>query len=368
MLQFATASPMPLRLLVKRPNSPLEEVDVAKPFVIIGRHAECDIVIPHESVSARHVYLQAIGNRIAAVDLFSRSGVDWGTEKFHGWLSKDHLVGILENKIRLKDDIWETGNDLKPPLSFRPRDEFREEYGVLPKVDLELLNTSAKGQKWPINRVMTLVGQDERCRITIVDKNVSRVHCSLVLLPSGLWVIDLSFKRGFLVNGQQCRCSLLADGSELQIGPYLLTPRYSIPPQEHQGAVQGTNESDADFLTRQNKIFKTERVGDTMIVVPIGDSQTYFYQDIHTEASRVKDAINRQGTKNVVIDFSQVEAIGHIMVESLVQFCRMGAASGKSALCGCNVSTYEMLKTTRMLQIWDHYQTRSDALQVVSMP
>ena len=32
---------------------------------------------------------------------------------------------------------------------------------MLPMVDLELLNTSQKGTKWPINRVVTLVGRDD---------------------------------------------------------------------------------------------------------------------------------------------------------------------------------------------------------------
>ena len=365
MLQFATAAPMPLRLHVKRPSSPLEEVEIAKPYAIIGRHAECDVVIPHEAVSARHVYLQAIGNRIAAVDLFSRSGVSWGPTVFRGWLSRDHVINVNENKIKLKDDHWDSGDGLTPPLKFRPRDEHRDEYGVLPKVDLELLNTSSKGQRWPINRVMTLVGQDERCRITIVDKLISRVHCSLLLLPSGLWVIDLSFKRAFKVDGQACRCSLLADGSELTLGPYVLTPRYEVP-LEQQTAREEPKPESADFVTKQNKIFRTEKIGDVLVIMPIGDSQSYFYQDIHIEASRVMESMKRQGTKHVVLDFSNAEAVGHIIVESLIQFCR--GATGKSALCGCTVATYEMLKTTKILQIWDHYQTRSDALQVVNMP
>lgn len=365
MLQFATAAPSPIRFHVKRPNLPLEEVEIAKPFAIIGRNAECDIVIPHESVSARHVYLQAIGNRIAAFDLFSRSGVSWGNSPFHGWFGRDHVLTVLDNKIRLQDEFWDAGNDLKSPLDFRPRDEHRPEYGQLPKVHLELLNTSSKGQRWPINRIITLVGRDERCRITIIDKLISRVHCSLLLLPSGLWVIDLSLKRGFQVNGQACRCSLLADGSELQLGPYVLTPRYEIPPIQIPPPVESDPES-GEFVTRQNKIFRTQRVGDTLVVMPLGDSQTYFYQNIHIEAGRVIESIARLGTKHVVIDFSEAEAVGHIIVESLVQFCR--AASGKAALCGCTVSTYEMLKTTKILQIWDHYRTRDEALQAVTLP
>jgi anti-anti-sigma regulatory factor len=268
--------------------------------------------------------------------------------------------------IELLPDHWVYDETLKPPLEFRPRDEQRPEYGPLPMVELELLNTQFQGKKWPINRVITLVGRDERCRITVMDDRISRVQCGLLLLPSGLWVIDLMGKGGIELNGQVCRCALLAAGAELSLGPYRLMAHY---PQVAPAAMlaQPFSQGNAnDFLTRPNRIFQTEFYHDTLIILPIGDSQTFFYQDIHVEASRIIDLLTQRGFNHVVIDFSRVEQTGHIALEALMSICR--AAPGRSALCSANVETYATLQASALSRLFDHYATRHDALQAVYLP
>jgi len=211
--------------------------------------------------------------------------------------------------------------------------------------------------------VVTLIGRDERCRITILDKKISRVHCSLLLLPSGLWVIDLTGRGEFTVNGQQASCMMISEGIELKLGPYLLTARYPdlvLPPTT---ATQPIESGEKEFLTQQNRIFRTRIFGETIVVLPQGDSQEFFYQDIHVEANRVVDVIKRRNIRHVVIDFSESETVGHILVESLSSFCR--SVPGKSALSSCTVATYEMLHMTKLFNIWPHYQTREEALQAV---
>lgn len=367
MLQYAAAVPVPLRIEVHRASTEdVETLDLEKPYAVIGRHPSCDIVIDDSGVSARHVYLQAIGQRMAAIDLFSTVGTNWEGAEFFGWLTNDHVVKIPGAEIKLLDPFWINDGTLKSPMDFRPRDGHRDEYGVLPKAELELLNTTAKGQKWPINRVVTLVGRDERCRITILNQGISRIHCSLLLLPSGLWVIDLAGRGGVSINGEQCQCAMLPDGAELKLGPYILAARYPEVASQQQPVQYVTKDGDSDFLTRQNRIFKTQIYGDTVVIFPLGDSQEFFYQDIHNEANRVLDVIKKRNVKHVVIEFSQSEAVGHIIVESLSSFCR--SVPGKSALCECSVATYELLKMTKLFNVWPHYQTRQDALQAVALP
>lgn len=363
MLQYAAAVPAPLRLEVTRAGAEPETVTLAKPFLLIGRDPSNDIVIPNNGVSSRHLYLQAIGSRIAAIDLNSRSGTEYHGENFSGWLSDENRIQIPGTELQLTDSFWVNDPTLQPPLEFRPRDQHRAEYGALPKVELELLNTSAKGKTWPINRVITLIGRDERCRITIVDKRIARTHCALLLLPSGLWVVDLSGRGEIQVNGQACRCMMIADGVELQIGPYLVTARYPEIPAPIAQAPVHSDSGEREFLTQHNRIFKTHIFGDTIVILPQGDSQEFFYQDIHVEANRVIDVIKRRKFQHVVIDFSQSETVGHILVESLCSFCR--SVPGKSALSACTVGTYEMLHMTKLFSIWPHYQTRQDAMQAV---
>lgn len=369
MLSYAAGVVSPLRIELTRQHSETETaepeiVEIAKPFAVIGRNHHCDVVIDHHAVSSKHIYLQAIGNRLAGIDLFSTSGTQWTGADYSGWLGPDHSVRIPGATLKISDAHWMVDPTLKAPLEFRPRDEQRDEYGQLPKVELELLNTSAKGKKWPINRTITLVGKDERCRITILDEKISRVHCSLLLLPSGLWIIDLTGKMAFTVQGQQCACALLAEAIEFQLGPYVFAAHYPEVSAQMYQAQSRPLPGESDFLTQHNRIIKTESYDKTVVILPVGDSQSYLYQDVHNEANRVIDLIKRRQIQHVVVDFSQSESVGHLIAESLVAICR--AVRGKAALCACSVETYEMLQRTKLFQIWPHYQTRQDAMQAVT--
>jgi hypothetical protein len=366
MLQYSAGVPIPLRISVRAPDGTSRQVEVAAPFALVGRGEGCDVRIPESTASFRHVYLQAIGHRVACIDLQSVTGIQFRGPDCHGWLSSEHVFEVGGWSLNLTDSLWTADETLKPPLDFRPRDEHRAEYGTLPIVDLELLNTSKKGERWPVNRIITLLGRDERCRITIKDERLSRAHCSLLLLPSGLWVIDLLGKGGIQVDGQPCRCMLLSEGHELKVGPYLLGARY---PQMHSGAESAagrTAGTGADFLTRHNRIFTVEIYHDTLIVMPLGDSQAFLFKDIQVEASRVMDVIKFHHFRHVVLDFSRAEMAGHILMESLSAFCK--AVPGKSALCGANAKTFQILKSNPLLRISDHYATRQDALQAVYLP
>jgi hypothetical protein len=119
-------------------------------------------------------------------------------------------------------------------------------------------------------------------------------------------------------------------------------------------------------LTRHNRIFGIEIYQDTLVVLPLGDSQAFYFKDIQIEASRVMDVIKFQKVRHVVIDFNRAEVAGHILVESLTSFCK--AVPGKSALCGANAKTFQMLRSSPLLRLWDHYASRQDALQAVHLP
>jgi pSer/pThr/pTyr-binding forkhead associated (FHA) protein len=363
LLTYAAAVPAPLTFLLRAGNGEETIHEVASSYAIIGRGEGCDIRLEEPTVSYRHAYVQAIGSCVACIDLMSATGIEWSGPPFSGWLTPQHTMLVGTTTIELQGEAWTWDDGLKPPLEFRPRDEQRPEYGVLPNVELELLNTPHKGTKWPINRVITLVGRDERCRITIVDERISRVQCALLLLPSGLWVIDLLGKGGIQVGGQTCRCALLTIGMEMTIGQYQLVAHYPQIAANQMQAHPFSQGDGADFLVRPNKIFQAEFYHDTLIIVPIGDSESFFFQDIHIEASRICDLITQRGFNHVVIDFSRLSRIGHLYIEGLMAICR--TSPGRAALCGANSTTYETLQIMPLGRLYHHYATRQEALQAV---
>lgn len=361
MLQYATATPLPLRFRVATAGQTEEIHTIDSSSAIFGRAEGCQILIPDQTVSQRHAYVQALGQHVAWIDLLSTSGLKHGGPPFAGWLSPDHTMQLGGATVQLLNDGWAVPSDLKGPLDFRPRDEQRAEYGLLPQVNLELLNTNNKGKRWPINRIITLMGRDDRCRITIVDQRIARVQCALLLLPSGLWVVDLFGQGGMKVNGQECPCALLSAGAELAIGPYLLSAHYPQVEVLAASAQAPEQAQVADFLTRPNKLFQTEFYYNTLIVVPVGDSRTFYYQDMHIEASRVIDLIKQYGYQNLVVDFSRCEQIGHMALEILMTMCR--STPGKAALCGAIGETLPVLQKSPIHRLYPHFPGRAEALQ-----
>jgi predicted component of type VI protein secretion system len=83
---------------------------------------------------------------------------------------------------------------------------------------------------WQMDRHLVLIGRSPACKIRIVESDVSRFHCSLVLTPSGVWVIDLLGQKGLFVNDEPVRCARLEDGDTLRVGRHALRARYETEP------------------------------------------------------------------------------------------------------------------------------------------
>jgi pSer/pThr/pTyr-binding forkhead associated (FHA) protein/anti-anti-sigma regulatory factor len=371
--RFVVGAARPIRLAVRRPDSRAPDVvEIDSPCAVIGRAPNCHICLPAEDVSYRHAYLQVVGGRIACIDLFSSGGIRWDGDNPGPWLSPQHRIQIGETWLQLFDDGWSYEPDLPSPLDYRPRSEQRPEFGVLPEVELELVNSASKGTRWPINRVITLVGRDERCRITCANDQISKVHCSLLLAPSGLWVVDLLGRDGVRVNGEQTPFGYLQDESELQVGKYIMRARYpqlaaaraaqAAPPP---AAASGTGRPSPAFLTRQHQVFPVEEAGDTLVVVPQGDIRDFFYQDIHLESNRVVHILQQYQFANVVVDYSQVKIVGSIVLDAVAAFCR--AARGGAAQCAADPEMLSILQTMNFTSIWPHYPTRDEAVQAVRL-
>src|SRR5690606_22139797 len=114
---------------------------------------------------------------------------------------------------------------------------------------------------------------------------------------------------------------------------------------------------------RPNRIFQTEFYHDTLVVLPLGDTQTFFYHDIHVEANRVVDLITQRGFSNVLVDFSRVERFGHLVLEGLLNICR--SAPKNAVLCCASTETFTALQISPLPRLYDHYSTRHDALQAL---
>jgi pSer/pThr/pTyr-binding forkhead associated (FHA) protein/anti-anti-sigma regulatory factor len=336
------------------------EVALDAPCAVIGRGPQAGVRFESDTVSYRHAYLQMIGDRICCFDLFGPNTLRWDDGGAHPWASVQRGMRIGDGRLELLDDGWSPGDASIPsPLDYKARDGLSRDYGLLPDVELRGMNAALEGQSWPVNRVITLVGRDERCRVTLADTGVSQAHCSLVLLPSGLWSVDLLGKGGTLVNGDPAGIAHLTEGTALQIGPYRFQVHYTSPPARLPPA----KAERASFLTKLHKIFCVEWDGDTLIVTPQGRARDFRYQDIQVEANAIITILRTHGFRNVLIDFSQVRLSGSLVVDSITQFCRV--ASGQAVICHCSPEQLAALKDLNLISLWPCHPTRAEALRAI---
>ena len=211
--QFLSAcgSSGPLRVGVgPRDGAPAEFLTFDQPFLMIGRAPGSDLLLDHWQVSRRHAYLQLIEGRFYCVNLGSRTGTHGGdaTER-SGWLDRGRAIQIGAYSVHPEQADQSAIEDLP-----------------VPSVTWELPHRSIGQSIWRMDRPLVLIGRSPACRIRVVQPDVSKFHCSLVLTPAGVWVVDLMGQNGVLVNEEPVRFARLNDGDELRLGSHTFRPRY----------------------------------------------------------------------------------------------------------------------------------------------
>jgi len=90
-------------------------------------------------------------------------------------------------------------------------------YGIRVRTGFE------EGEVYPLfeNREVT-VGRSPTNNIFVRDKNVSRVHCQIVVTEDGCMLTDLQSTNGTFVNGKRVTECKLAVGDEIRVGTTLL--------------------------------------------------------------------------------------------------------------------------------------------------
>ena len=375
--RYVVGAPRPILLAVRKEGGGSPDIhEVDSPFVILGRGRNSHVRLKSPEVSFRHACFVVIGGRILCLDLLSNTGIEWDGPHGPPWLSPEHRLKIGPYWIQLLDDGWVHTPDLTSPLDFKPRSQAPAEYGELPDVELELLTGPGRGGVFPLNRVLTLVGRDERCRITCADEGVSRVHCALLLAPSGLWVIDLLGRNGVRFDGEPVNCVHLAEGAEFEIGRYGFRVHYSRlataaaaqsvaaqPPSTAKTDSLSDDARSALFLTRNHQVFPVTVVGETLVVSPQGDIREFFYQDIHLDSNQVTRLLQTLGFRSVLVDFKDVPLVGSVILDAVATFCR--TASQGAVMCGASPEMHSVLETMKFPSIWPYYQSRDEALRAL---
>ncbi len=235
----ACGAQAPLVLEIEGPGHyGIERRSYPQPFVIIGRDERADLLLDHDLVSRRHAYLQVIDGRLFFVDLDSRSGTFYaGNAAESGWLSPGDALTIGPYTLRVQ--VPDPNDDPDSGFEFRANPIGQEgmplnpllarssETVNLPRVSLEFQSRTAGHSVWRMSQVLALVGSSPRCKVRLLDSNVSKLHCALLRTTRGLWVIDLLGRGGITVSGATVRFASLAGDDVLGLGQVVVRPNFT---------------------------------------------------------------------------------------------------------------------------------------------
>ena len=119
-------------------------------------------------------------------------------------------------------------------------------------------------------------------------------------------------------------------------------------------------------MARQHTVLKFERDGDTLIVLPTGDSLRVEERVLTKEIAALHEMIESKDLKNIVVDIGSSPYFGSLVLGAVIALCkRVTDAGGKAALCNATEGMRESLQIMRIDTIIPYFPTRDAALDEV---
>lgn len=112
--------------------------------------------------------------------------------------------------------------------------------------------------------------------------------------------------------------------------------------------------------------FNTEHDGDTLIVIPTANMGEVLQEPDTNAMKRLLSDLHSSKVKNLVFDFHRTDYFGSTALGFFVRIWKtICTRDGQMVFCNLSDHEKEILKVTRLDQLWDTCPTRSDALLAV---
>lgn len=389
LLQRSLAAPPKLVLNVSHARrAEQRRVELETPFAVIGRGKEADISLKGSAISFRHAYIQPLMGNLFCVDLGSKTGLQWGRKRrSSGWLIDGASLTVGPYNIApvadepVADDLIEPVDDSSKSRCENPLQQWNGGLDDYPRFQLTISNGRAEPFTAAIDRPITLVGRSDSCAVKLSDETVSRVHCSLVLTASGLWVIDLLGKTGVFVGENQPRCAPLEHGDRLRVGCFTITvnqldstddlyeesevvePEIVEPPVAPQKVETVVPVRHSEWL---GTLFHIEREPETLVVLPNLSPGSFRYTKLHSEANSLRLKLNDPEIRHLIIDFQRMDYVGAEAIGAIIKLARQATdGGGHVAFCRISPKVRIVLSDMGVLRLWPDFKTREEAVSSV---
>ena len=236
--RFATACGAfaPLEIAIEYHDGTVAATGVLQqPFALIGRDPTCDIALSADEIEPHAAFLQVIGGQVFVGDLGSKSGLRWHHGRHpYGWMFPGEPIRVGPFALRLLQPV--SPHPAPFGSTFHPMVAGPDVPGGLPPVEIAFTTGQADRTRWPVNRVLTLIGSAPDCKIHLGGDDVAPRHCYLLHTHDGLWAVDLSGESRVAVNGTPVRFARLGEADELTVGRFVMSVTYPDP-RDEDGAI-----------------------------------------------------------------------------------------------------------------------------------
>ncbi len=202
--------------------------------ILIGRQANCDIMLESTTISRRHARILVNKNLIEVEDLGSGNGTIINQSKI-----KSHDKAIIKpgDTIRIEEfEIVLDQKDMTDIASITHKSQVDVtdpdilEIKMIKKVlgamdqdkhpNITITTAEFKGAKAVFKEGLEelIIGRDEKCDLSLNAAVVSRKHAIVSVKWGGFVVTDLESKNGTFVNGERITEKSIKDGDEIVFG------------------------------------------------------------------------------------------------------------------------------------------------------
>lgn len=191
----------------------------------IGREAGCAVLIDEPTVSRRHATIELRDDGFVVTDLQSGNGVWVGERRV------SDVVLKLGEHFRIGSTVFECLAVGSPEVSPDDRTIMvpRPVSGALPnfvptafeRIVLRVVTPAGAlqpGAEVVIDAKTGVVGRSADCALVIDERDVSRRHVELSLIPGGLLVTDLGSSGGTWVGERQISAEVVRPGGRIRLG------------------------------------------------------------------------------------------------------------------------------------------------------
>ena len=112
------------------------------------------------------------------------------------------------------------------------------------------------------------------------------------------------------------------------------------------------------------KVFKVEREGETLIIMPQGAALKFQYQKVHLESNYLIRILDEPEIRNAVVDLGSVNYVDSIIISAILRvLTKTRQAGGKAVFCNASDDMQDVLKCIKIGKLWPLYASREEALQ-----